>query len=177
MINLLAKNGFRLDIPDNGNTDTFQWQIQSAQIPSVTMEVASIARGPKYSKLSNNNIAGTGTSYDDLTIQFLVDENMITYAELYRWMMTMNNPTGPSNSDGCTPASMLLHVLDNNKDKVVATFRFMNPFPKSLGVVEFNYTEAGDVETVTCDVDFEYSYFEMISIVDEVATVITPQMN
>ncbi|AJT61160.1 hypothetical protein [Vibrio phage XZ1] len=176
MKNLTMKNNFRIDIPDNNATQAFQWQIQTATIPGVTMEIASITRGPKYAKLANNHVAGSGTSYDDLSIQFLVDEEMRTYAELYRWLITMNNPTGASTSDGIVPVTMLLHVLDNNKDKIVATYRFVNAFPKSLSAVEWNYTESGDVEVVTCDVEFEYSYFEMIHKVDGKEEVITPYM-
>ncbi len=174
MKNLTMKNNFRIDIPDNGATETFQWQIQTATIPSVNMEIASISRGSKYAKLANNNIAGSGTSYDDLSIQFLVDEEMRTYAELYKWLITMNNPIGPSNSDGKVPVTLLLHVLDNNKEKTVATYRFINAFPKSLSAIEWNYTESGDVETVTCDVEFEYAYFEMVHKVDGKEVTITP---
>lgn len=174
MKNLTQKNNFRIDIPDNNSTSTFVWQIQTATIPGVQMEVAAIARGPKYSKLANNHVPGTGTSYDDLTIQFIIDEDMKAYAELYRWMITMNNPTGASTHDGNVPATMLLHVLDNNKDKTVATYRFINAFPKSLSTLEWNYTEAGDVEAVTCDVEFEYAYFEMILKQDGKDVIITP---
>lgn len=168
------KNNFRIDIPDNNATRTFQWQIQTATIPGVSMEVASVTRGPKYSKLANNNIAGTGTTYDDLSIQFLVDEDLQTYAEIYKWMITMNNPTGGSISDGKVPVTILLHILDNNKDKIVATYRFINAFPKSISSVEWNYTESGDVETVTCEVEFEYSYFEMIHKINGKEIIITP---
>ncbi|CAM0099589.1 tail tube [Vibrio phage K567] len=174
MKNLTMKNNFRIDIPDNNATETFVWQIQTASIPGVNMEVASIARGPKYAKLADNNIAGSATSYDSLSIQFLVDEDLKTYAELYRWMLTMNNPNGPSNPDGKVPSTLLLHILDNNKDKIVATYRFINAFPKSLSQVEWNYTEAGDVEVVTCDVEFEYAYFEMIHKIDGKEVVISP---
>lgn len=174
MKNITTKSNFRIDVPDNNATGTFVWQIQTATIPGVNMEVASINRGPKYAKLANNNVAGSGTSYDDLSIQFLVDEDMKAYAELYRWMITMNNPTGASTSDGLVPVTLLLHVLDNNKEHIVATYRFINAFPKSLSAVEWNYTEAGDVEAVTCDVDFEYAYFEMVHKVDGTEVIISP---
>jgi hypothetical protein len=174
MINLTSKNNFRIDIPDNGSTSTFQWQIQSATLPSVQLQTASVTLGPKYSKLADNNIAGTGTSYDDLSIQFLVDEDLKTYSELYSWLLTMNNPVGASTHDGKVVSTILLHILDNNKEKVVATYRFINAFPKTLGNIEFNYTESGDIEVVTCDVEFSYSYFEMIHIVDGKEVLIKP---
>lgn len=164
MENLTKSSNFRIDIPGaEKSLATFQWQIQTATIPAVSMEVASVTRGSKYSKLANNNIAGTGTSYSDLVITFLMDENFLSYAELYQWLLTMNNPVNHGdNPDGKTSNTLLLHVLDNNKEHIVASFRYINPFPKELGEVSFNYTEAGDVDSVTCDVTFEYAYFEMI---------------
>lgn len=176
MKNTAGKSNFRIDIPDNNATEDFVWQIQSASIPAVNMEVAAIARGPKYAKLADNNIAGSGTSYDSLAIQFLVDEDFNSYAQLYKWLLTMNYPNGPSNPDGKVATTMLLHVLDNNKENIVVTYRFINAFPKSIGQVEFNYTEAGDVETVTCEVDFEYAYFEMIHKASGKEVIITPMM-
>lgn len=161
MKNLTHRNNFRLDIPDEGFSN-FVWQVQSINIPDVTMETAPVIKGPKYSKLAGNHIAGSGTTYGDLNITFLLDENLEAYAEMYKWMLTMNNPTGPSNHDGKVPVTMLIHVLDNNKDKVTNTFRFINTFPKALDQIEWNYTEAGDVESITCNVTFECSYFEMI---------------
>lgn len=161
MKNLTQKNNFRLDIPDAG-FDNFVWQIQNLSIPSVELEVAPVVKGPKYAKLMNNNVPGTGTSYSDLVVTFVIDENLLTYKELYQWMLTCNNPTGASTFEGKIPATLLIHILDNNKDKIVATYRFINPFPKSLDELEWTYTEQGDVDVITCSVTFEYSYFEML---------------
>lgn len=174
MMNTTKRRNFRLDIPDNGALQSFQWQIQQANIPSVNMEIAPIKRGPQYAKLDNNNIAGSGTSFDDLNIQFLVDENLETYAELLKWLLTMNNPTGASNHDGKVPSLLLLHILDNNGEDIVATFKFVNPFPKTLSDIEWNYTESGDVDSVVCDVTFEYAYFEMIHKINGKEVTITP---
>ncbi|CAL9999746.1 tail tube [Vibrio phage D479] len=161
MKNLAMKNNFRLDIPDSA-FDNFVWQIQNLTIPGVSLEIAPIVNGPKYAKIANNHVAGSATSYDDLTITFIVDEELLTYKELLSWMLTMNNPTGGSEFEGKIPATMLLHILDNNKDKIMASFKFINPFPKSIGDIEWTYTEQGDVDAITCDVTFEYSYFDML---------------
>ena len=160
MNNLTQRGNYRFDIPDNRLSETFQWQVQTLSIPSVTMETAKVVRSPK---LSNTMMAGTGTEYEDMQVTFLIDEDMLSYSELYEWMLTMQNPCGPTTESATNvPRTTLLHILDNTKENTVATFKFHEMYPKALGEVEFNYTETGDLESMTCICTMGYVYFEMI---------------
>lgn len=160
MLNLFYKGNWRLEIPD-ASYDNFIWQVQNVSIPTVDLGITEFVRGPKYAKLGNTNVASTEISYGDLSVTFLLDEDFKTYKEIYKWMLTMNSPIDNGMFEGKIPKTMLLHILDNNKDKVVATYRFLNPFPKSISEVEMNYIETGDLTVSTCDVTFEVSYFTL----------------
>lgn len=161
MKNTSIKSNFRLDIPDNGLTENFVWQVQMVSFPSVTMETARITRSPK---LSNTQLAGTGTEYEDIQITFLLDSELKTYQELYSWMLTMQNPVGPTTvSDRNVPRQGILHILDNTRENTVASFKFYEMYPKMLGEIEWNYTEAGDLESMTCTVTMGYTYFDMLA--------------
>lgn len=161
MKNLVQKGNFRFDIPDNRLSETFQWQVQELTFPSVQIETARVVRSPK---LSNTLIAGTGTTYDNIQITFLLDENLTAYAELYSWMLTMQNPNGPTTESASNvPRTSLLHIMNNTKEDIVVTFKFHRMFPVSLDSIDWNYTEVGDLESMTCVATFQYEYFDMIT--------------
>lgn len=160
MLNTTQKSNFRFDIPDNRLSATFQWQIQSINFPSVQVEPARVVKSPK---LSNTMIAGSATAYEDIQITFLIDENLSAYAELYEWMLTIQNPMGPTTeSQTNVPRTALLYIMDNTRENVVVTFKFYEMYPKILSDLEWNYTETGDVEALTCVATFGYTHFDMI---------------
>lgn len=160
MKNITSRSNFRLDLPDDDQTKSFVWQVQQFEAPSVNLETAQVVRSPK---IAGTQIAGTGTSYEDIQITFLLDADMATYTEIYKWMMSMNNPVGATtwNWDNC-PRAGLLHILDNTKENVVLSFKFHEMYPKALTSIEWNYTEAAEVESVTCTATFGYLYFDLI---------------
>jgi len=173
MLNNTSRNNYRFDIPDSRLTETFQWQIQNISFPSVQMETAKVIRSPK---LSNTTIPATGTSFGDLQVTFLLDEEMKSYSELFSWFLTMQNPhSGTTADEANVPRTALLHILDNIKDKIVCTFRFHKIFPKQLGEIEWTYGESGDVTAMTCTVGFGIEYFEMIRKINGQDVAITPR--
>lgn len=160
MNNISVKSNYRFDIPDNKQSNTFQWQVQSVQFPGVNIETARVVRSPK---LSNTMMAGSGTTFEDLQVTFLIDEDMLAYAEMYEWMLTMQNYLGPTTeSHGNVPKTALLYIMDNTRENIVTTFKFHEIYPKSINDIEWNYTETGDLDSMTSTVIFGYTHFDMI---------------
>lgn len=173
MINQTAKNNYRFEIADNQLTKTFAWQVQMINFPSVTLETARAVRSPK---LSQTMIPGTATQYEDMQINFLIDENLEAYAELYSWLLTIQNPTGPTTeTETNVPRTAILHIMDNTKSNVVCKFVFHKIYPKMLGEIEWSYTESGDVESMTCLTTFGYEYFQMFRIIDGQEVLVKPR--
>ncbi|WVX87489.1 tail tube [Vibrio phage EniLVp02] len=159
-LNQLHKNSFVLEIPDNRETEKFQWNIQSVVLPSVSVTQAPVVKSPK---IGGTVIPGSALEYEQLQIQFMVDEGLLSYMELYRWLLTINNPMGAtSESPYNTPRTVLIHVRDNTQDKIVATFRFREMYLKMIGEMELNFMEGADIEPVTVMATFDYIDFEVL---------------
>lgn len=174
MLNNQYKNNYRFEIPDNRLSETFLWQIQSVSFPGVQMQTAKVAYSPK---IADTEIPGTGTTFEDMQVTFILDEELLAYSELFSWMLTVQNPHGPTTENAInTPKTALFHIMDNIKENIVCTFRMHGLFPKALGEIEWAYNEAGDVETMTCMVTFGYKFFEMSRRINGIDKLITPRL-
>lgn len=147
------KRNFRFDIPDNGATENFQWQVQSVNIPSVSITQAHVTSSPK---LANTLIPGTATEFSDLQVTFLVEEDYASYIQLYRWLLTLQNPDGPTTEDDKNvPRTGLIHIMDNTQENVLFTFKFDGIYVKMLAEMELNTTQSTD-EPLTCTAFFAF---------------------
>lgn len=107
---------------------------------------------------------GTFTEFDELTLRFIVDENLKNYGELYDWItqqrfaehyIPKNDTEIKLVSDGS------LHTMTNasNPNRV---FHFKDLFPISLGSLSFD-TTINSPEAVVCQAVFKFSYFVLKS--------------
>lgn len=158
MNNQLIKNKFRFELP-RSDFDEFLDQVQDVSFPSVTMRSAHVIKSPK---LSQTNIAGTGTYFEDLMITFILDEGLESYLNMYKWLITAQNPLGPTPIDSNVPTVGLLHIQDSTNEHIILTFRFIGIYPKTLSGLEWTTKETGDTSTSTCTVTFGYTYFELL---------------
>lgn len=107
-------------------------------------------------------------SFDNFTVDFIVDENLENYMEIHNWMRSIsgaidagdfdewsqeyNNQTRPAVSQGT------LQVLNNNNlNNFEVVFKDM--FPVTLSALPFDVT-GSDNEFFTASVTFQYSYYE-----------------
>lgn len=158
-MNPLIKNKFRFELVDN-NMNNFLDQVQDVSFPSVTLRNAHVTRSPK---LSQTMIAGSATYFEDFQITFLIDEYLNSYFELYKWMLSVQNPTGPTTeTETNVPHIGLLHVMNGTDDTIVMTFKFIDIYPKSLSGLEWTTKEGGNLDTSACTVTFGYTMFELI---------------
>ena len=87
--NFLAPVGFKFVIGRTPNVDYF---CQSASIPEVSIGVRDIPTPVK-----DYSIPGDKMTFGDLTIRFLVDEDMVNYLEIYKWLKGLSNPDHQKN--------------------------------------------------------------------------------
>ena len=76
--NYMSPLGFKLILSKTPKVD---FLCQSANIPGISMGTAV---QPSY--LKDIPVPGDKVLYEDLTIRFLVDENMENYLAIYKWM-------------------------------------------------------------------------------------------
>jgi len=148
--NFLSPVGWKLTIDSDKYVNTIFFST-SVGLPSVSCpEVATNFRNEQ------GFMPGDHVAYDQLSIKFLVDEDMVNYQEMLNWIVENSKSAGgkPIMHD------LILSVLTgkNNSNKMV---RFHNAFPISLSGFEFS-TQIADIEYITCEVGFRYSHFDFI---------------
>tara|TARA_A200000113_G_C8831173_1_gene343775 strand:+ start:115 stop:675 length:561 start_codon:yes stop_codon:yes gene_type:complete len=111
--------------------------------------------------------------YGDLTLEFIVDEDLRNYMEIHNWLRALGTPDNygertswmQANSDrtfndrGSKVSDGTLQVLNNNN---IANFDvvFEEMFPVSLSTLDFNVTNT-DTDYLTASVTFKYLLYEI----------------
>ena len=126
---------------------------QRANIPGITLS-NTIQSTP----FANIPIEGDILEFEDLTIGFIVDEDMQNYLELYNWLQSLGFPERYSQYDNETSSiksdmNILLHTNKSNPNYSIA---FKDVFPVSLGTISFD-TNATALDPIVVDASFKYT--------------------
>ena len=115
---------------------------------------------------------GDIVEYGDFSLRFLVDEDLVNYMEIHKWITGIGFPEtasqyrelisndqnleDPKNafSDGS------LYILDNNYN-TNSIIKFKDLFPVSLSSLEFDAT-LSDLQYLTADVTFKYTIYNIL---------------
>ena len=161
--NFLSPVGFKFTLAKEPKAAFF---CNTAKIPEITLGTAI---QPSY--LKDIDVPGEKITYGDLSIKFLVDENMQNYMSIHNWITGLGFPettdqyrnliTNDDNvldpkeafSDGS------LYILNSNYN-TTAVVKFKDLFPVSLSSLEFNST-ATDVQYFTADATFKYTIYNI----------------
>ena len=163
-----------------------QYFTTEANLPGITLDELELG-----SPLKDLPLLGSKLTYDDLTITFIVDENLENYIEMHTWLTgigfpkdrkqfrdfrstTSNTKTstrGESKDIGDVKASTpelamasdaVLTILTNKNNPVVEC-RFADVFPTSLSGLTYSQNQT-DVEYLTATVNFKYKIYEIITL-------------
>ena len=165
--NFLSPVGFKFSLKRAPGVAFF---CNQANIPSLDL---GIAEQPTYFR--DIPTPGDKIQFGDLSLRFLVDEDLVNYMELQRWIRGLGYPESmeefrklegeavlPGNfgqagdniySDGT------LQILSSN---LVPSFQvvFNDMFPYNLSTVTFDATDT-DIEYFTADVSFKYTIYNL----------------
>lgn len=146
--NFLSPITFKLVI-DSSQFANLEYFCTVANLPGVSLpEVELPFRGYK------NQIAGDRQDFPPLDVTFIVDENMTNYIEIFNWIKQNH-----SNDDFLKRDIVL--AVGNSSNNIVKKVRFVDAFPTLLNPIQFNAQNL-DVEYLTADVSFRYTYSEFI---------------
>jgi hypothetical protein len=108
---------------------------------------------------------GDKLNFDEFGVDFLIDEHMKNYKEIFEWLMQLGYPRNTSQyrklqeSDNPYKRKQDIYVTSlTNKLNVFNTLVFVGCFPINLGGVEFNHS-VGDPDHPMCSALFAYDYF------------------
>ena len=168
--NFLSPVGFKFSLKRAPGVAFF---CNQANIPSMDL---GIAEQPTY--LRNIPTPGDKIQFGDLTLRFLVDEDLVNYMELQRWIRGLGYPEDMDEfrkleSEAVLPSNFgqagdniysdgTLQILSSN---LVPSFQvvFTDLFPYTLSTVMFDATDS-DIEYFTADVSFKYTIYNLTNM-------------
>ncbi len=168
--NFLAPTGFHFQIQRAPKVSYFGNMVN---IPSISL---GVAEQPTY--LKDIPLPGDKMDFEDLTLRFLVDENLENYTEIQHWMRGLGFPESLSEiynfqkeeSDFKQPEKSQLNlysdgtlgILDSQMNTKFKVY-FENMFPYSLSTLDFDATQQ-DLEYFTAQVSFKYTIYNIRGI-------------
>ena len=170
--NYLAPTGFQFNISRAPKVTYFGNQVN---IPSLTL---GIANQPSY--LKDIPRPGEKIDFEDLTLTFLVDEDLTNYMEIQNWIrgigfpesldqiydfqqddtLTVMNKALKNQGINLYSDGSLLILNNVNLPKFKVTFDGM--FPYFLSTLTFDATQS-DLEYFTAQVSFKYNIYNIVT--------------
>jgi hypothetical protein len=164
--NFLSPAGFKFILSKYPKVDFFSNQ---SSIPGINLGVAIQAN---YFK--NIPIPGEKLSYDDLSLTFIVDENLENYLTIHNWMrgfgfpadireyqnLLNQEPTNPGKQTASSGESNGTLIIYNSNFNPIVNVDFDGLFPISLSTINFDAT-VQDINYVTAEVTFKYTIYDI----------------
>lgn len=161
--NYLSPIGFKFTLAKEPKAVFF---CNAARIPEITLGTAI---QPSYLKMID--VPGDIVTYGDLTIRFLIDENLENYLAIHKWITGLGFPETTeqykdlvSREDGDQDplkafSDGTLRILNSNYNDV-ALIKFRDLYPVSLTSMEFEAT-GDDYNYFTAEATFKYTIYNI----------------
>jgi len=169
--NFLVPTGFQFQVNRAPKVSYFG---QMVNIPSLDFNVAT-----QLNYLREIPLPGTMIDFQDLTLRFLVDENLENYMEIQKWIRGLGFPESIAEfnkfeSGGVLPTRVTnergddiysdgtLQILSSN---LIPKFNvnFKDLFPVSLTTLTFDATDT-DIQYFTADAEFKYTIYNITDL-------------
>ena len=158
----------------------------SANIPSITLGETLFPT--PYKAIP---VMGDTLTYDNFTMDFIVDEYLENYMELHNWLTAIGFPKNrnqfkefrsvtsetpldtrgwsddigdvqPTTSARSMFSDIILTILSNKNNPIVEV-RFQDAYPSVLSALDFSQ-QVTDVEYMTANASFAYKIYEIITL-------------
>lgn len=146
-LSLLEPNNFRVIVSRMPET---LFYIQSITLPGITINPVTT----RYTGYNVIPFPGETMEINDISINFIVNENLNNYMEMHRWIRSAIEQSEPNLHDHFF-SNIILFTLTNNKNaNIVMTFK--NAFPFSLTDINLDIT--GEVaSSIIATVQFKFA--------------------
>ena len=155
--------------------NSLQFSVYGAVVPSVQVPAEDLFYGGQSLKVSKH----TRPVYENVTVNFTVDNEFNNYWVLYKWLDFLNDeklskfnakelanipnlsPAVKSTDDSLSPPSLyqadISLIAKDEFDQNKVKFTYTKAFPVSLGGISYNYRTPGEVETT-----FEFAFSQLL---------------
>lgn len=128
-----------------------QYAVTNAPVPEVISNPVPVPAG-----MHTINTPSEQVTYGSLNIQFIVDENLDNYKEIFDWMHSFRTPNQPKPTniyaDHTSDGSIILLSSAKNPLNVI---KFTGLFPTNLGQLDFAFNQG--VRVLTCNAIFDFT--------------------
>lgn len=166
------------DLADRKNTsiisDSLQFSVYGSIVPEVIVPEKALGYAGQSLKISSH----VRPAYPNINVNFTIDNQFNNYWTIYKWLDFLNDekesifndkniaktPEVASNfktKKTLTPSDLYQTDFSlyakNEFDEDIVKFTYTNAFPVSLGKIDFNYREPGEIET-----SFEFAFSQLL---------------
>ncbi len=167
--NYLRPNAFRFTILDIPNVS---FTVQTAFLPDISGQAAF--QPTPFIDLPR---IGDKLTHEDLTIKFVVNENMDNYLELYYWMTAIGFPNNYREFSNLLSSRKNTRVFAETGEETLAysdaelvllnsdnlpniSITYKDAFPVNLSGMTVDVS-SNNTEYLTCEATFKFSYFDI----------------
>lgn len=155
--NYLQPTSFKLVI-DRRNYPNLEFFCQNVTHPGMIMSAVEVP----FRKVAGVPFPGDTLTFNELSTNIILDENMQGYSEMFAWMRRLleTNMGSVTTNPVSSYADITLSILSshNNQTKQV---RYIDCVPTSLGDIVFASTSGG-TDFITFNASFRFNYFELV---------------
>ena len=112
---------------------------------------------------------GTKLTYEPLQIEFILDEKLQGWKNLYDWFLTMADPDGFEKRDGSRELQTNKHFSDatlsilSGLNNPLIRIQYTNLFPLSISDIRFDSTQSADT-IMTATASFRYQSYKYLTV-------------
>lgn len=164
-INPLQNNGFMFSILKLPELNYFCQEVTLPNIDSPAAEMDT--------PLVMNPMPGDKMTFGELSIQFLIDEDLTNYKALHNWMVSIGFPKSHEQyrnfinerTNSLTPSELNASYSDcvlailNSSNRPASTIRYIDAFPTSLAQLTLQSTTS-DTQYLAAQATFRYTYYQ-----------------
>ncbi len=150
--NSLALLNYRFKL---SRTPEVEYRAQTVTVPGLTLGSADIPTQFGLRVPFSGNL-----SYEDLTLTFLVGEELADYLEIYNWMISLGHPDNLNNypkEQKDTVSDLTVFIL-NSAMRPIINVRYIDAFPVGLSSLDFDST-LSEVQYAQATVTFRYNRY------------------
>ena len=163
--NFLSPVGFQFSLARYPKVSFF---CNSAKIPQIVLQTEK-----QSTYLKQIDVPGDQLEYSDLTLRFLVDEDLVNYVTIHNWLTGLGFPESAKQFDDMLNEDGIRDPLNFFSDGTLLIFysnynakaqiKFKDLFPVSLTSLDFTSTDT-DIKYFTAEVSFKYTIYDILNL-------------
>lgn len=156
--NFLQPTGFKFVI-DRRNYPNLEYFAQSVTHPGASVNPLELPT----SRITGVPLAGDKITYGQLTLEVILDEDMVSYKEMQSWLERIVNDGQVNDTVGnriATYSDITVIIMTSHNNKNVQ-IKYSDCVPVDIGSIQMA-SNTSDVTFLTFEVSFRFSTFEII---------------